>query len=64
MLEYISRYKKLIAPLLVPVVGYFLKKYGLDIEFGMEQAHSLMDYTVYILTTVGVYKATNAPLPT
>lgn len=55
----IKPYKKFIVAILVPVVGILLKKFGLDIEFGEEQATSLMNILIPVLTAMGVFGVAN-----
>jgi hypothetical protein len=55
----VSNYRKLIVAILVPLVGFGLKAAGVDIEFGEEQANSLMNFLIPILTALGVWGAPN-----
>ncbi len=54
-----AKYGKLIVALLIPIVGIGLKALGIDIEFGEEQADSLMNILIPILTALGVWGVPN-----
>ena len=54
-----QQYNKLIVALLIPIVGIGLKAFDIDFKFGEDQANSLVNFLVPILTALGVWGAKN-----
>ena len=52
-------YRKLIVALLIPIIGLALKAMGIDLEFGEDQASSLMNVIIPVLTAAGVWGISN-----
>ena len=56
----IQPYRKLLIAIAVPIVGLILKALGVDMEFGEDQATSLMNVVIPTLTALGVFAVPNA----